>query len=340
MPLKEALQLLGKGQNLSRERAGAALGVMMRGDASDEDIRDFLLKMREKGETAEELTGCVEVMRSLSERVHLNSERILDTCGTGGSQLNVFNTSTAAAFVAAAAGVMVAKHGNRAASGNSGSADVLEAAGVRIDLSPQEVAYCIEAIGIGFMFAQVHHSAMRHVIGVRRSMGGRTLFNLIGPLTNPAGANYQVVGVPSTDMVPLLAGVFQLLGCERVLVLASEDGLDEISPTAPCIAQLVEGAERSEYRLNPADLDVHHDLATIQVGGVEQSLDLVRQALQGEEGAALDTVALNAGAALWVAGEASDWKGGVDLARDILASGAGWNKLQQMVQMYPASASQ
>ena len=330
MQMREAIQRALLGDSLDASEAEAVLRQMMSGEATDAQIAGFLIAMRAKGETVDELVGCAAAMRSLSARVVVDANPLLDTCGTGGTGANLFNVSTAVALVAAAAGVAVAKHGNRAASGNSGSADLLEVAGVRIDLEPEQVASCIERIGIGFMFAQVHHSAMRHTIGPRRDLGVQTLFNLLGPMTNPAGASHQIVGVPAAHWVTPMAEALGRLGAERALVLHSQDGLDEISCAAPTLAVEWDGSGLREHHLEPGQVGIAlTDLAPLRVQTPQQSLELVQQALSGEPGPAGDTVALNAGAALWIVGAEASWEAGVARARTVLESGAAVEKLHQ-----------
>jgi anthranilate phosphoribosyltransferase len=268
--------------------------------------------------------------------VQIDAERLVDTCGTGGDGMNIFNVSTAAAFVVAAAGGRVAKHGNRAVSGKSGSADLLEAAGVNLNLTPEQVARCVESVGVGFMFAPAHHGAMKYAIGPRRELGLRTIFNMLGPMTNPAGVKHQVLGVFSKALCRPLAEVLQRLGSEHVLVVHAQDGLDEISLAAPTfVAELKDGVV-SEYSIQPEDFGIKsQSLIGLTVDGAEQSLALIRDALtkrKGEQGQkAADMIVLNAGAALYAADLASSLKEGVQLAHDALHTGLAWEKLQELV---------
>jgi anthranilate phosphoribosyltransferase len=256
----------------------------------------------------------------------------LDTCGTGGDAAGTFNISTASALVAAAAGAKVAKHGNRSVSGRTGSADVLEAAGVRLELSPEQIGACIETVGVGFLFAPLHHSAMKHAIGPRREMGVRTVFNLLGPLTNPAGAPNQIMGVFADRWVEPLAHVLQRLGSRHVLVVHSEDGLDEISIGAPThVAELKDGNVHS-YSLTPEDFGLQRrSLEALKVGSIDQSLEIIEDVLAGQPGPASDIVALNAGAGIYTAGLATSLQEGVHKARTILAESAAARVLEQLI---------
>jgi anthranilate phosphoribosyltransferase len=335
----EALRKLVIGQSLTRVEARETLSIVVDGGATQAQIGALLVALRMKGETVDEVTGFVEAMRSRVVPVRPERAPLLDTCGTGGSAFRVFNVSTAAAFVAAAAGVAVAKHGNRAMSGVCGSADVLEALGVRVDLTPEQSARCIDATGIGFLFAQLHHPAMKQVGGPRREIGVRSIFNLLGPLTNPAGASRQVMGVYDAGLVELAAGALQALGSERALVLHGEIGLDEISTIGPThVCELADG-ELRRYRLSPEDLglacaepDPAH-LAPAATPG--ENAELLREALAGESTgpAALarrDLTAVNAAASLRVSGLAGDWPAAVRMAREIIASGAALAKLEEL----------
>ena len=308
---------------------------IMTGAATDAQIAGFLVALRMKGESVDELIGAVEVMRELVTPVPVHEDfrkHLIDTCGTGGDRSGLFNVSTAAAFVVAGAGGHVAKHGNRSVSGVSGSADVLEAAGVTLDLAPEAAARCVHRVGVGFIYAPAFHTAMKHAIGPRREMGVRTIFNLLGPLTNPAGARRQVIGVFHRDWLRPVAQVLKELGSEQVMVVHSEDGLDEISIAARThFAELRNGQIRLGSML-PTALDVEMgDISTLRVDGAVQSLALLRAALRNEAGPARDIVILNAGAALYVAGLAEDVRSGVRLARDTIATGKAAAKLDELV---------
>jgi anthranilate phosphoribosyltransferase len=290
-----------------------------------------------KGETVDEIAAAARVMREFSTRVDIAHENLVDIVGTGGDGSHTFNISTAAAFVVAAAGGRVAKHNNRSVSSRSGSADALEAAGVRVDLAPSQVAQCVEQVGVGFMFAPAHHSAMRHVAVPRRELGVRTLFNLLGPLTNPAGVVNLVIGVYSKDRLAQVAEVARKLGARRVLVVHSGDGLDEISIAATThVAELASGAVR-EYDIVPEELGVERgDLAALKVRDARDSLRLIHAALGNETGPARDIVLLNAGAALYAAGLATDLKGGVERARGAVADGTARRKLDELARLTSA----
>ena len=306
MELQNAIRKLAAGEDLRREEMGAVMRVIMGGEASSAQIGAFLTALAVKGETVEEITGAAMVMREFSEKVETRAKDLADSVGTGGDGAKLFNISTAAALTAAAAGAIMAKHGNRAASGNCGSADVLEAAGVDITLTPEQAGKCIDHCGIGFLFAPTHHAATRHVVGPRREIGIRTVFNVLGPLTNPAGARRQLVGVFDKKWVRPLAEVFAGLGSEHTLVVCSDDGLDEISVAAATnVAELRDGEIR-EYRIEPEELGVKKvPLGGLAVADATESLGLLRAVLGGEaadpDGAAEGMVALNAGATLYAA---------------------------------------
>jgi anthranilate phosphoribosyltransferase len=308
----------------------ALMRQIMTGDASDAQIGGLLVGLAMKGESAIEISAAAQVMRELMKRVELNAENVVDIVGTGGDGANLFNVSTAASFVAAAAGAHVAKHGNRSVSSSSGSADLFDVAGIYLDLKPDQVARCIEQVGVGFMFAPNHHPAMRYAIGPRREMGVRTLFNILGPLTNPAGAPNQVLGVYAPELVPLMAEVLKTLGSRHVMVVHSEEGLDEISLASPTlVAELKEG-EITQYTITPEELGIERQsLATLKANSAEDSLRLVKAALSGD-GAAADMVALNAGAALYCAGVADTLKEGVMVAQDAQASKLPLEKLKEL----------
>ncbi|MFG6179102.1 anthranilate phosphoribosyltransferase [Halomonas sp. THAF12] len=330
MQMREALGALMRHENLSFDQTHALMTTIMTGEASDAQIAAFLMGMAMKGESADEISAAAQVMRELMKPVTLNAENVVDIVGTGGDGANLFNVSTASSFVAAAAGAHVAKHGNRGVSSSSGSADLFAVAGIGLDLEADQVARCIEEVGVGFMFAPNHHPAMRHAITARREMGVRTLFNILGPLTNPAGARNQLLGVYAPELVPLMAEVLKRLGSEHVLVVCAEDGLDEISLAAPTrVAELKDGAIR-EYTIAPEDFGIaRHDLDALKVKTAEDSLRLVEQALTGE-GPAADIVALNAGAALYAADVADTLKEGVALAQDAQDSQLAREKLKEL----------
>jgi anthranilate phosphoribosyltransferase len=310
---------------------GEVMRIIMSGDATPAQIGAVLTALHIKGETVEELTGAATVMREFAAQVNVKSEQVADSVGTGGDGASLFNVSTASALVACAAGAVMAKHGNRAATGRSGSADVLETAGVNITLPPDQVAQTIDAVGIGFMFAPTHHGATRHAVGPRREIGIRTLFNLLGPLTNPAGARWQLVGVFDRAWVHPLAEAFGNLGSVHTLVVCSEDGLDEISIASDThVSELRDGSIR-DYVITPEQFGVaRQSLASLVVGDAEESCQMIRSALNGEPGPASDMVALNAGATIYSADLADSMEAGVDRAKAILISKAGVAKLDEL----------
>lgn len=332
MNIQQAIQVVIEGDNLTKQQMTAIMRAVMSGEATPAQVAGFLVALRMKGEVVEELTAAASVMRELSSKVNVSTQNLVDTCGTGGDAKGTFNVSTTAAFVVAAAGGRVAKHGNRSVSSKSGSADLLEAAGVNLQLSPEQVSKCIEEIGIGFLFAPAHHSAMKHAIGPRKELGVRTIFNLLGPLTNPANAPHQVLGVFSKEWVNPLASVLQSLGSRHVLVVHAEDGLDEISIACETnVAELKDGTI-SSYKISPQQLGVEQDsLEGVIVQSVEQSLQMVNDVFDNKAGAAENIVRLNAGAALYACDKASTLEIGVEMATDALASGAAKKKFQQYI---------
>ncbi|MAR89344.1 MAG: anthranilate phosphoribosyltransferase [Pseudomonadota bacterium] len=334
MNIKAALEQVTERQDLSEDEMSEVMRQIMTGQATPAQIGGFLVGLRMKGETVAEITGAARVMRSLATPVQVQSGNLVDTCGTGGDGSRTFNISTTVAFVVAAAGGRVAKHGNRSVSSISGSADVLEAAGVHLGLSPNQVARCVDTLGVGFMFAPAHHGAMKHAIGPRKEMGIRTIFNLLGPLTNPAGARRQVMGVYARHWVRPIAEVLQRLGCEHVLVVHSADGMDEISIGAETrVAEATPDAIR-EYSIQPEDFGMERaSISQLEVSSVEQSLAMIKAVLGKEPGPAADIVALNAGAAIYVAGLADSIAEGVVLAQDAIGSGLALAKLNELAQL-------
>lgn len=333
MNFPEILENLLAGKNLDARTMHKVMRAIMTGGATPAQIGAFAIALRAKGETVDEVAAAAEAMREMAVKVEVSGPHLIDTCGTGGDGAHTFNISTAAAFVAAAAGCRVAKHGNRSVSSACGSADVLEAAGVNLDLTPEQVKRCVEEIGVGFLFAQRHHGAMKYAIGARKEIGVRTLFNLLGPLSNPAGAPNQLLGVYARRWVEPMARALQKLGSEHVLVVHAEDGLDEISVAAPtCVAELRDG-EVSTYTLTPERFGIARaSLKSLGVATAEDSLALVRRVLRGESGPAADIVALNAGAAIYAANLAESLDAGVALAQATLASGAGLAKLEALAE--------
>jgi anthranilate phosphoribosyltransferase len=331
--LTQAIDALADGRDLSQEQAGSVLAEIMAGNGSVPQIAGFLIALRTKGETVEEIAGLASTMRTLATPVPTTRTDLLDTAGTGGGR-HTFNVSTTAALVAAGAGAAVAKHGNRSATRASGSADVLEALGARIDLTPSAVAQSIDRVGFGFMFAPAHHAATRYVIPARAELAVRTIFNFLGPLTNPAGARRQVVGVSDPRYVEALAGALARLGCDRALVVSSADGLDEMSTSAPTHVVEVNGEELRRYDVSPADVGlVEADPATISGGGPQENAAVTRAVFSGESGPDTDLVLLNAGAAIYAAGRADDLRGGVEAARETIASGAAARTLDEYIRV-------
>ncbi|UCH52562.1 MAG: anthranilate phosphoribosyltransferase [Pseudomonadota bacterium] len=334
MDMPAAIRAVVERRNLNASEMGAVMRLIMTGQATPAQIGGFLIGLRMKGETVEEIAAAAQVMRELVTRVAVSGPHLVDTCGTGGDGVSTFNISTAAAFVVAAAGGRVAKHGNRSVSSKSGSADVLEAAGVNLDLGPEQVGQCVNEVGVGFMFAPKHHAAMKHAIGPRREMAVRTIFNLLGPLTNPAGAPNQVLGVFADQWVEPLAEVLQRLGSEHVLVVHAEDGMDEISiGAATRVAELKDGRVRV-YRVQPEDFGLKRaDVKQLGVSNPAESFAMVQQVLENKLGAARDIVALNAGAAIYAAGLAPDLAAGIKTASAVIASGASKAKLAALVAL-------
>jgi len=338
MDIRAALAEIVAGRDLSTADMAAVMRQIMTGKAGDAQIGAFLIGMRMKGETIDEITGAVTVMRELATGVEVDGEHVVDIVGTGGDAANLFNVSTAASFVAAAAGARVAKHGNRSVSSNSGAADLLEAAGVRLELGPEQVAACVARLGVGFMFAPMHHSAMRHAIGPRKELGMRTIFNLLGPMTNPAGVRRMLIGVFDKAWCRPVAEVLGRLGAEHALVVHSRDGLDEISLAAPTDCAEYRDGQVHEYRVSPVELGIgQQSLEGLTVAGAEQSLALIRAALgDGDHPAAARAaamIALNAGAAIYVAGLASSLGEGVAMARAAIDSGAALQRLEALAEL-------
>ena len=329
-----ALEQVLTNKDLSSEQMESVMNTIMQGEATPAQIAGFIIALRMKGETVDELAAAARVMRNLSTKVDISVQPLVDTCGTGGDGQKTFNVSTASSLVAASAGVNIAKHGNRSISSKSGSADVLEVLGVKLDLTPQQIAKCVEKIGIGFMFAPMHHSCMKHAIGPRKELGVRTLFNLLGPLTNPAGAKRQVLGVFDRRWLEPLARVLASLGTQHALVINADDGLDEISISGGTeICELKDGQVKS-YRVSPKEFDIQtNDLQEIRVENAEDSAKMILSILKGNPSPAADIVCLNAGAAIYVSGKCESLKEGVSLAKLQLSSLAAHEKLQQLIQL-------
>ena len=331
MSIAAQIDRLLAGEDLGRDGAAEALDAIMGGEIDPVQTAAFLIALRAKGETAAELAGLATVVRARSEPVRVTSAPLVDTCGTGGGR-STFNVSTAAAFVVAGAGVSVAKHGNRSATSRSGSADVLEALGARIDLTPDAVAQCVERVGVGFMFAPAHHPAFRHIGPVRKALGVRTIFNLLGPLTNPAGVRRQVIGVYDPSYVERIAAALGELGAEHALVVSSEDGMDEISTSAPTtVAEVTSGGIRM-WRIDPQALGIPPAVEQEILGGEpDDNAAIIAAALDRGRGAAADLIALNAAAAILVAGRATSLKDALSAARESIMSGGARERLAQFV---------
>ncbi|MGY6274120.1 anthranilate phosphoribosyltransferase [Methylomonas sp. MgM2] len=332
MQIQATLQKLLDKQNLTADEMSSAMHAMMAGELSDVQIAGFLIALRCKGETVEEIAAAVGVLRELVRKVPVNGQHVIDTCGTGGDGANTFNISTASAFVVAAAGGKVAKHGNRSVSSNCGSADVLEAAGVNLDMPAEQVADCVKQIGVGFLFAAKHHSAVRHTVAARKALGVRTMFNLIGPLSNPANAPHQLIGVFDKQWLVPVAEVLKKLGSRHVLVVHAEDGLDEISIAAPTdVAELKDGAINS-YKVTPDQFGLQRaSLASLAITDAQSSLAIIRSVLNNQPGPALDIVALNAGAAIYAADLADTLEDGIRRAQQAIADGSALAKFEALI---------
>ncbi|MBT8139163.1 MAG: anthranilate phosphoribosyltransferase [Gammaproteobacteria bacterium] len=338
MNIQKAIDKVINRRDLSGDEMEVVMRAIMTGEATPAQIAGLLVALRMKGESVDEVAAATRVMRELATPVSVHAEHLVDIVGTGGDGARLFNVSTASSFVAAAAGCHVAKHGNRSVSSSSGAADLLEAAGVELALSPEQVARCVEEVGVGFMFAPQHHSAMKHAIGPRKELATRTIFNMLGPMTNPAGVKRQLLGVYDRALLKPVAEVLNSLGSEHVMVVHSEEGLDEISIAgATYVAELCDG-KISEYTLLPADGGVEAaELSQLSVNDAKESLALVKKALaagpkQGAAEAAANILALNAGAAIYVAGVARSFAEGTGMASDIIASGSALEKMNELAQ--------
>lgn len=331
--IRAAIVKVVEGENLSHDEMNRAMRLIMSGECGDAQIGGFLCALRSKGETVDEVAAAAEVMRELASGVKCDSEDLIDIVGTGGDSISTFNISTTSALVAAAAGLKVAKHGNRAVSSSSGAADVLEAAGVNIELDADQVAVCVNEVGLGFMFAPRHHGAMRYAIGPRKELGMRTIFNVLGPLTNPASAPRQIMGVYSKHLVQPMAEVLAKLGSQRALVVHGADGMDEISNGADTYVSELKAGQVTSYTLNPREFNLACSaIDEIKVSGASGSLTMLQQVLDNVAGAARDIVALNAGAAIYVGGKSNTHKEGVELALELIADGSARTKLEQLVE--------
>ena len=332
MQIQSTLQKLLDRIDLSTDEMRGVMHAMMAGELTDAQIAGFLIALRCKGETVEEIAAAVSVLRELVRKVPISGEHVIDTCGTGGDGANTFNISTTAAFVVAAAGGKVAKHGNRSVSSSCGSADVLEAAGVNLDMPAELVAECVDKIGVGFLFAAKHHSAVRHTVGPRKEMGVRTLFNLIGPLSNPANAPHQLIGVFDKQWLVPVAEVLKKLGSRHVLVVHAEDGLDEISIAAPTNVAELKNGKITSYSITPEQFGLQRaSLASLAITDAQSSLEIIRSVLNNQAGPALDIVALNAGAAIYAADLVDTLNDGIQRAQQVLADGSALAKFQALI---------
>ena len=332
--IQEAIKDLIAGADLSRARTRAAMAQIMSGQATDAQIGAFLVALRIKGETVDEIAGCAEVMREKATPIATTRPDLIDTCGTGGDGSGTFNISTAVAFVACGAGLAVAKHGNRSISSHCGSADVLDALGVNVEASPEKVGECIDEVGIGFLFAVALHGAMKHAIGPRRELATRTVFNVLGPLTNPAGAKRQLLGVYDGALTEALAGVLGQLGSERALVVHGSDGLDEITLTGPTQVSELRDGQVSTRQIDPRDFGLQRASAeALQGGDAAYNAHILREVLDSREGPRRDVVLINAAAAIAVGGRAEDMTAGLELARASIDSGRARRALERLVEV-------
>ena len=335
MNINQAIRAVIEKKNLNESEMLDVMNSIMTGQTTDAQIGAFLVGLSMKGETIEEITASAKVMRSLATPVEIKSDKYLvDTCGTGGDGLGLFNISTASAFVVAAAGGKVAKHGNRSISSKSGSADVLESAGVNLNLSPSLISECIAQIGVGFMFAPAHHSAMKHAIGPRKELAVRTIFNVLGPLTNPAKAPNQVMGVYDKNLIEPIANVLKELGSRHVMVVHSDDGLDEFSiADKTYVAELKDG-NVSTYSVHPKDFGLTlGNLKDIRADNADASLALITEAFSGRNGTAKNIISLNAGAAIYVSGLTTSLQSGIDRANQVLSDGSSQKKLDEYIKI-------
>lgn len=334
MDMQTAIKTVLERKDLTADEMNDVMRLIMTGEATAAQIGGFLVGLRMKGETVDEIASAAKVMRELATGVKVSGEHVVDIVGTGGDGSNTFNISTACTFVVAAAGGTVAKHGNRSVSSKSGSADLLEAAGVKLDLNAEQVARCINEAGVGFMFAPMHHSAMKHAIGPRKEMAVRTIFNVLGPLTNPAGAPNQLLGVFADELVEPLAEVLKKLGSNHVMVVHSEDGMDEISiGAATKVAELKDGKVTS-YSITPEQFGLtNSSISELAVNGAEESLAIIKKVLDNESGPAKDIVKFNSGAAIYVAGLADSLEAGIEKAEEVIASGAAKAKLEELITL-------
>ena len=332
MDIQQALKVVVDKQDLTQQQMTSVMQHIMTGEATPAQIAGFLVALQMKGETVTEIAAAGSVMRSLATPVDITAATLVDTCGTGGDGASTFNVSTASAFVVAAAGGQVAKHGNRSISSSSGSADVLEAAGVNLDITPEKVKHCIENIGVGFMFAQKHHGAMKHAIAPRKEMGIKTIFNLLGPLTNPAKAKHQVLGVFDKKWVEPMANVLKALGSKHVLVVHANDGLDEISIGASTFVAELKNDDIQCYEIEPEQFGLSRvPVESLAINNAQESLAVINAVFEGQTGPARDIVVINAGAAIYAADIATSLEAGIKQAQTVIDSGIAKQKLQDLI---------
>jgi len=331
--IRYAISKLADRKNLTEKEAADALNCIMSGEATDSQIGSFITALRIKGETIEEITGCAKIIRQKAEAINPSKSYYIDTCGTGGDGTNTFNISTAAAFIASAAGVAIAKHGNRSVSSKCGSADVLESLGININLTPNQVKSCIEKVGIGFLFAPVFHKSMKYAANARKELGIRTIFNILGPLTNPANAKGQVLGVFNGSLTETVAKVLMNLGVERALVVHGMDGMDEITTTTKTKVSEIKDGNILTYELDPLDYGFKPAAKKDLIGGsAEENSQIIVSILQGERGARREIVVLNAAASLYVGKIANSIGEGIKIAEEIIDSGKALKKLEELKQ--------
>jgi anthranilate phosphoribosyltransferase len=331
--IREALSKLVERKNLTKDEARETMSEIMGGKTTPSQLSAFLTALRMKGEVVEEITGCAEAMRDAAIKIKIDADTIVDTCGTGGDKTNTFNISTAVALVAAGGGLTVAKHGNRSASSQCGSADVLEHLGMNLNAKPEKVKECIEKIGIGFLFAQMHHPAMKYAMPTRKEIGIRTIFNILGPLTNPAGANVQLLGVPLPELTEMLANVLKNLGTKAALVVHGE-GFDEISTTGETLVAELKDGKVNKYSIKPEDFDIERTtLSELQGADVNKNAKILMQVLEGEKGPYRDIVLLNSGALFYIAGKTKNIKEGIKIAEQSIDSGKALKKLEDLIKI-------
>lgn len=331
--IKEAISKLVEGKSLTTEEANISMTEIMTGKTTPSQLAAFLTALRIKGETVEEITGCARAMRDAAIHIKVNADTIVDTCGTGGDKTNTFNISTVVAIIAAGGGLKVAKHGNRSASSRCGSADVFEYLGLNLDIKPEKIKECIEKIGIGFMFAPMHHPAMKYAMPTRKELGIRTIFNILGPLTNPAKANIQLLGVPLPDLTEMLANVLKNLGTKAALVVYGE-GFDEISTTGKTLVAELKNRKVKKYYIKPEDFGIKRTtLKQLQGAGPGKNAQILMSILEGDKGPPRDIAVLNAGALFYIAGKAKNIKEGIKMAEQSIDSGNALKKLKDLIKL-------